>query len=74
MPDEAFFKKMDRELDEAEAKAKRLGMTFFVYKGDMYVYDGGKRSHWGDDWSRGLRCTSCRRASDEEQELWDLLP
>jgi len=41
MPDEAFFKKMDRELDEAEAKAKRLGMSIGAYVRRLIEVDLG---------------------------------
>ena len=57
----------------AEDKADRLGLTFYVHAGRLHVMDGGKRGYRDAGWESGWSASN-REATDEEQEMWELLP
>ena len=63
-----------REEMAAKEKAERLDLSFYVANGYCHVFDGGKRSIEDDEtWNRCVE-GSYRRATDEEIEMWDLIP
>lgn len=57
--------------EEARTFAEDIGLTCFVYCGDMYIMDGGKRANRQNWDSYGSH--SSRPATNEEQELWQKL-
>lgn len=62
------------EPETPQQKAERIGLTFFVEGDRLHVLDGGKRGYrdyegWTYDGG-----TSSREATEEEIELWRLIP
>ena len=64
----------DTDRREAATKAERLGLFYYIFQGRMYVIDGGARGFRDDNWTAAV-CwgTSSRPATEEEQQMWEML-
>lgn len=60
--------------ERARRKADELGLDFFVWAGEFYVEDGGKRGRAEDGvWGSAFSSTSSRPATDAECTMWTKL-
>jgi hypothetical protein len=62
---------VNAEQKAARDQAERLGLSFYIWSGQLHVDDGGKRAFNELGWSGGIN-GSYRPATDEEAELWEL--
>lgn len=59
------------ELSAAQAKAQRLGLSFYIARGTVYIQDDGQRGLAGEDGCSYCWGESVRKASEEEVALWE---